>query len=480
LIIADHHQPGPERPPALAVINPHDPLSRYPFRDLCGTAVAWRLACALGRAPEEDLDLVATATVADVVPLLGENRTIVQEGLRRLRAGRGRPGVLALLGEGVPTARDLAFRVAPRLNAPGRMGDAGPALRLLLAEGPVSVSDALAAIEAASAERREAEAAVAVSLDGSSADPFVFLYGEDWHVGVLGLVASRLCEEAGKPVFLLGRSGDGWRGSVRAPAGWDATAWLTACAAHLDRFGGHPGAAGFECRNPETLAEALRRYLPSSAAGGSPVWPLDGELLPAELTLDTAQALAALEPHGEGNPQPRLVLRAAPARQVRTVGQSGRHLKLTLQGVDAIGFGLGYAAAGLQEGSRWDVCCALRRDDYRGKARLQLDVLDLRPAEGDWAGFLAAFPDRPPLVNAYKGLRTMAARGPLPALPVLPLQLSAAAGLPLPTARAAAAIFGELGLIAGAELRSEAVDLAASPTFRLAAQVRERCRAIIL
>jgi single-stranded-DNA-specific exonuclease len=482
LVVLDHHRPGPERPQALAVVNPHLAASRYPFRELCGAAVAWRAACALGRPPEEDIDLVATATVADVVPLLGENRTIVREGLRRLERGRGRPGLHALLAEGPPSARDLAFRVAPRLNAPGRMGDAGPALRLLLAEEGAEVAAALDAIEAATRLRREAEAAVAAAADagGPAAEPLIFRFDPGWHVGVLGPVAGRLAERSGVPVFLCGRVGQTWRGSARAPAGHDVTALLSRCAAWLGRYGGHAGAAGFECADPAALADALRVALREAPpAPGQAGLRLDGDLLPGELTLETALALEALEPHGEGNPPPRLLLRGAAARQVRTVGQDARHLKLTLNGVDAIGFELGFAAAGMEEGSRWDACVRPRADTYRGRSRLQLEVEDLRPAGGAWAPFLAAFPDRAALVEAYRGLRAMAARGPLPPLPVLPLGLSATAGLPLPTARAAAAIFRELGVLADGELRSDPVELASSPSFRLACQVRARCRAII-
>ena len=478
LIILDHHQPGPERPNALAVVNPQLPGSRYPCRDLCGAAVAWRLACALGRDPAEDIDVVAMATVADVVPLLGENRTIVRDGLELLNKGEGRRGLRALLPTGTCTARDLAFRVAPRLNAPGRMGDASPALDLLLADGAATVADALAAIELATVARRQAADQVATALGAAPADPFIFSCGEDWHVGVLGLVAARACEEAGKPVFLLGRAGSAWRGSVRAPAGWDVTSWLAACADQLARFGGHAGAAGFECQDPEALAQALRLHAPAMAAGPAP-WRLDGVLGPDDLTLETADALAALEPHGEGNPPPRFLLPGAAARRVRTVGQGGRHLKLTLNGLDAIAFDLGFAAPGMAEGSRWDACLRPRVDTYAGRVRLQLDVEDLRPADGSWQAFLAAYPDRAPLVDAYRGLRAMAARGPLPPLPALPVALSAHASLPLPTARAAAAIFAELGLLAGPELVAKPVELAASPSYRLAAQVRERCRAII-
>lgn len=480
LIVVDHHLPGPERPRAVAVVNPHDPASRYPFADLCGAGVAWRLACALGQVAEEDVDLAALGTVADVMPLVGENRSLVRAGLRRLNAGRGRPGLQAVLGEGPFTARDLGFRAGPRLNAPGRMGDPAPALDLLLAATPDRVHRHLQELEAANAARREAQAAVAAAAAErvQPQAPVVFAAGEDWPVGVLGLVASRLCEETGRPACVCGRVGERWRGSLRTPAGADAVALLSACAAHLDRFGGHSQAAGFECGDPASLEAALMAAAAGSGGAPGPAEvPLDGELAPEELTLDLAHALSALQPHGAGNPAPRFLLRGATVSQVRTVGREGSHLKAVLGGHDAVGFGLGYAVAGMGERSRWDACIRPRVDRFRGRERLQLEIDDLRPATGDWSDFLAAFPDRDVLVAAYHGLRRLAGQGPLPPGPLLAQRLQAATRLPLATTRAAARIFAELGLVEHGELRRDRVELGTSVSFRLAAGVR---RAIIL
>ncbi len=404
VIVTDHHTPGPELPPAVAVVNPNQPDSTYPEGTLSGAGVAFKLCQALaaraGIGKEElwpHLDIVALATVADLVPLTGENRILVRFGLRFLACTR-KVGLEALLqvsgvtGQSTIEAGQVGFILAPRMNAAGRMGDATRALRLLLTEDPGEAEALARELDEANRARREEEKATlaqALDLLAGDFDPErhfgVVLAGEGWHPGVIGIVASRVVERIHRPVVMVALSGDRGRGSARSISGVHLFRALEGCRRYLLRFGGHAQAAGMDLRK-----EALD---PFRDAFNEAVWEqLGGEaprpMLTADLAIPLADAGAELYglirhagPFGIGNPRPvfwatGLDLATAP----RVVGDG--HLKLRLKdgsaSLDAIGFGLADRVGSSLGGGLVDALFQLREDEYRGIRRLQARLLDVR------------------------------------------------------------------------------------------------------
>ena len=331
VIVTDHHPPRGPLPPAHALLNPQRADSRYPDRDLCGVGVAYTLLRALAMGspalrPDLDagLDLVAVGTVADVAPLRGENRALVQRGLPVL-ARTARPGLRALLAtSGVSaltlTARDIAFGLAPRLNAPGRLGDAGPALALLQAQRPRQARLLAADLEELNRRqeltRAATQQAVARLEAGGGPGPLIVTWEAAWHPGVVGLVAARLVERYGRPAVVVGQMEGRWRGSARSVEGFDIGAALGACADLLVAEGGHPLAAGLEAADERAL-EALRARLEAQAAemlapaAQSATVRIDLHLAAAEVDERLAAAVEALEPCGAGWPAPCVVIHGA-------------------------------------------------------------------------------------------------------------------------------------------------------------------------
>ncbi|MDQ3702018.1 MAG: single-stranded-DNA-specific exonuclease RecJ, partial [Chloroflexota bacterium] len=260
VIVTDHHLPGEELPPALAVVNPHQADCTYPFKELAGAGVAWKVVHALaleGLVPQavadDLLDLVALGTIVDVAPLWGENRLLVQRGLRRLATSL-RPGLRALCSGtgGAVDERTVAFSIGPRLNAAGRMDDPQLALELLLTESSQRAAELVALLEGKNAERQRLTEAVLQQARAQAAemddDPVLVLRGNGWAGGVIGLVASRIAEECGRPAFVVDVGAELCRGSGRSSGGIDLVALLTGCADLLIEFGGHTQAAGFAAR----------------------------------------------------------------------------------------------------------------------------------------------------------------------------------------------------------------------------------------
>ena len=503
VLIADHHQLDPELPPALAVLNPQrDPAS--PFVPLTGVGVTWylvqALGAALGQEPPASLDLVAVGTVADVGPLVGVNRALVQGGLALL-AQTARPGLAALqellrVPPGrPPTPRDISHGIAPRLNAPGRLGDPMPALDLLLARDPSSAAAALDQVEAANTERREAAFAVLTAAEqaaaGHESGPLV-LADPQWPAGLVGPAAAALSDRMGVPVLLANRDASGLcRGSGRAPEGWDLGAALRRCAHLLIRGGGHARAAGFEVRAADL--EALRAALAESGPQevGGRTWLLDGVLDPGEVRLELALAAEDMGPFGAGNPEPHFLLRSVWLEDLRRMGQDGRHLRggLRLPGARgtraAVGFGLGDWLEGLIAGGPWDVVVRPEVNRFRGQASLELCLADAAPTSGDWRPFLEAaraglarrHPDRDTLATAYRRLTTLARQGPLPPDAVLLAHLTPASLPGEEAARAALRILRELSLLDDTGLPPRAhggkVALTGSARFRLGESARQ-------
>ena len=346
-VVVDHHRPG-ERLPECPIVHPT--VSGYPFGDLCAAGVALKLANALdatageapGRAEEDDLDLVALATIADLVPLLGENRRLVREGLHALER-TAKPGLRALmavasLSPGSVDAHAVGFRLAPRINAAGRLGRADAALELLLGDDPERSEEIADELDLLNRERRAAEERILIAAEAARSEapdaPALVLAGEGWHPGVIGIVASRMVERHGRPCVLIALDGEEGRGSGRSIPAYDLHAGLTACAGHLRRYGGHRDAAGLELEL-EALDAFREGFLAHARASLSP-----DDLVPEErvdaivpataLGLPLAEELERLGPFGQGNPRPTLLVPAARMRDVRGLGAEDDHASLTL------------------------------------------------------------------------------------------------------------------------------------------------------
>lgn len=403
VIVTDHHQPGETLPDAVAVVNPHRSDCAYPFEDLCGTGVALRLgelvADEVGHDPEgllDYLDLVALATVADLVPLRGENRVLVHFGLRRFPETR-LAGVAALLGvadvdAAQVTAGHLGYQIAPRINAVGRMDDAAHGVELLLTDDPVTAGRIARRLDKLNRERRDEDQRtldeVLASLEARydpERDFGVVVAGDGWHPGVIGIVASRVVERVHRPVVLIALGPDGGRGSCRSIPDFHLHEALQACSTHLERFGGHRQAAGLDidpARIPaftaDFNAEARRRM---EGEKPRPRRRADADIDLAVVDTSLVHWLGYLGPHGIGNPGPVFRAVGVALDGVREVGTN--HLKATLRSgtarLDAIGFGMWerFSTRGLDEGL-WDALFRLEENEWRGRVSVQAKLIDLR------------------------------------------------------------------------------------------------------
>ncbi|HET7251852.1 MAG TPA: single-stranded-DNA-specific exonuclease RecJ [Gemmatimonadales bacterium] len=405
VIVSDHHLPGDALPQATAVLDPRRPDCASPDKHLCGTGVAFKLAQALVPAlglpdtlPWHFLDYVALATVADVVPLVGENRILVRHGLKLLATSRW-PGLAALVAAaglaGKPLrAGHVGFILAPRLNAAGRIGDAGDGLRLLLTDDPEEAAKLARELETLNARRQEMDQQILVSAEaalaaqGSEQDRAIVLAADEWHPGVIGIVASRLVERYGRPTFLIAWDGDTGRGSGRSIPGFDLHGALHRVGGSLEKFGGHSMAAGLTVRRArydefrvaflEVAAQLLR------AEDLVPAQRIDLEVPLANLSEDLERLMRHLEPCGMGNPAPVFGVRGARAVGARRVGTN--HLRFVLDdgsgALPAIGF---QWADQVPDG--WlehplDVAFRLERDDWQGRSTLQARVATIAPSGG--------------------------------------------------------------------------------------------------
>jgi single-stranded-DNA-specific exonuclease len=393
VIVTDHHRPGEALPECPVVATrPSD----YPFPELCGTGVVLKLLEALG-AEELDrhLDLVALATVADVVPLLDENRALAAHGLRRL-ARTSKPGLKALMRvAGVdPAAVDtgaIAFRLAPRINAAGRLGHPGAALELLLTEDEAEAGRLANELEELNRDRQAVEDRIlrdAVRQVEEWPEPKrrrlgYVIAGEDWHRGVIGIVASRLVERYHRPVVLIagGEPGEDWVGSGRSISAFDLHGALGACSELLGRWGGHRAAAGLSIApgNVEPLAQAFAEHAAGvlSPEDLRPVIPVDAVVRGSELTLGLCEELERLAPFGLGNPNVTLLAVGAELSDLAAVGE-GKHLRLAVTAAGArsgaIAFGRGPALDRYRLPGRYDVAFKLAANHWNGTVTPQLVV----------------------------------------------------------------------------------------------------------
>src|SRR4051794_16014922 len=346
VVVTDHHKPG-DKLPACPVVHPA--LGAYPFASLCGTAVAFKLGQALAIAAGEnadagfgDMDLVALATMCDLVPLVGENRRLAREGIGEMRRGR-RVGLRALMNvAGLAPAdadeRAAGFRLGPRINAAGRLQRADAALELMLTNDEDRAAEVARELDQLNSERQDEETrtlfAAEAELKGHQHLPAVVVAGEGWHPGVVGIVASRLVERYHRPALVAAIEGDSARGAGRPVKGFDLPPGLDACGDLLTRFGGHKMAAGFEL--PAARVPELRAAFARHAAGMLTPWDLDAVqcvdaiVSPHALGLPLAEELAKLGPFGPGNPTPTLLIPAAKLENVVSMGDDKQHARLTI------------------------------------------------------------------------------------------------------------------------------------------------------
>ncbi len=406
VIVVDHHQVPDSPPDALALLNPHQPGCAFPFKGLASVGVAFYLAAALRTRLREAgwphlpdlrdfLDLVAVGTVADLAPLVDENRVLVHAGLKELHRGR-RPGLrllgdLAGLTDGASSAQDIAFRLAPRLNAPGRLGDAQEALLLLIETDHKKARGHAEACHELNIKRqevqevvlREAREQVEQILRTEGSPEVVVVAGQGWHAGVVGIVAAKLVDLYGMPSVVLSLDGDTGRGSARTAHAFHLYNGLHQSATLLLRYGGHAAAAGLSIatENVPALRDALRVAY-RKQLGGEPrarTLSVDAAVTLDEIDERLTQELMLLEPYGMGNPEPTLLLRDAELARHRVVGSG--HLQVTLRtgadSRDGIGFGLGARGQELPQGARVQVAFVPELDTYRGMRRVRLRLRDM-------------------------------------------------------------------------------------------------------
>lgn len=401
VVVTDHHRPQEILPDAVAVVDAYRPDDTSPYKHFSGVGIAFKLLMALedGAGDVEDLleaysDLAAIGTIGDIVPLTGENRTLIRAGLERLSQS-DRPGVQALLeNAGIAgkalTSTNVAFTLVPRINATGRMGAPERAVRLLISGYEEEAEVLSEEICADNEERRRVEAEIAeaafadIEAKGYMKDRVVVVDGENWHHGVIGIVASRVTERCGKPCMIISRGETEAKGSGRSIEGFSLFEAICACGDLLIKFGGHPMAAGITLK-PENI-EAFRKRINRYAAEHFPQMPtqtvtLDCKLNPAALSVSMAQSLTQLEPFGNGNPQPVFGLFNMELSNVTPVGGGG-HLRLTLEKngavITAMRFNTKPEELPYHIGDKIDLAVQLEAREFRGQPSLTVIVRDMK------------------------------------------------------------------------------------------------------
>lgn len=451
VVVTDHHRPQEILPDAVAVVDAYRPDDTSPYKHFSGVGIAFKLLMALedGAGDVEDLleaysDLAAIGTIGDIVPLTGENRTLIRAGLERLSQS-DRPGVQALLeNAGIAgkalTSTNVAFTLVPRINATGRMGAPERAVRLLISGYEEEAEVLSEEICADNEERRRVEAEIAeaafadIEAKGYMKDRVVVVDGENWHHGVIGIVASRVTERCGKPCMIISRGETEAKGSGRSIEGFSLFEAICACGDLLLKFGGHPMAAGITLK-PENI-EAFRKRINQYAAEHFPQMPtqtvtLDCKLNPAALSVSMAQSLTQLEPFGNGNPQPVFGLFNMELSNVTPVGGGG-HLRLTLEKngavITAMRFNTKPEELSYHIGDKIDLAVQLEAREFRGQPSLTVIVRDMKFAAFNTEKNIASlasfekwqrgevlsaedknrlYPDRACLAAIYRALRTV-------------------------------------------------------------------------
>jgi len=400
LIVTDHHEPPEALPDALAVVNPKRADCAYPFKGLAGVGVAFKLAHALlGRVPEELAAWAALGTIADLMPLVGENRAIVKLGLRQLRT-EPPVGFAALFRvAGVErqevSANTIGFGLAPRINAAGRLESADDAVKLLIGDDPVEADAIARRMDALNRERQkmvETAAAEAIELVESAGGPGdgIVVASERWNPGIIGIVASRLVETYYRPTVVIAVDADSGvgKGSARAIPGFHLYDALKTCEPLFEHFGGHESAAGLSIRidNLDAFVEAFRTEASSRLTDELkiPVTHVDAELELSDITIDAIQELEKLAPYGMAHPAPKFAVKRATVGEAAVIGKDKRHAKFRLEGngnrIEAVGFGIGDAVRRVAPGSKLSLVGELSVNEWNGRKSPQIIVKDISVA----------------------------------------------------------------------------------------------------
>ncbi|QNK60060.1 single-stranded-DNA-specific exonuclease RecJ [Paenibacillus sp. PAMC21692] len=483
IVVTDHHEPPERIPNAAAVVNPKQEQCPYPFKGLAGVGVAFKLASALlERPPMEWTDIVSLGTVADLMPLKDENRIFVRSGLERMRLEpsigfRALAEAAGLELEGI-TSTGIAFGMAPRINAAGRLDHAKRAVELLTAADYDSAILGAIGLDSLNKERQRIVDEMVKEADmqwlgkrgaadaaGTEEPSVILVAGVGWNVGVIGIVASKLLERYYKPVVVLGIDPESGmsKGSARSIEGFDLHAALTSCESLLDHYGGHQAAAGMSLHRDKL--DQLEERLSSLAK----TWLSEEDWIPRSLidlrsslqdaTLETISQLALLEPFGVGNPSPRLLFEGTRVADRRAIGKESKHLKMSLgsgrTGLDVIGFGMGPMSGTLEPGCLIDLIGELSINEWNGQRKPQLMLQDLHYERE----LPDVFPAREQFGAVYQQLRKISRaqeRG-------LAEKLAALCSLTVPSVRLMLDVFEELGFI---EIGGGTVNVAVSPVKR--------------
>ncbi len=408
VIVVDHHHVPEVLPEAYAIINPKIPGDTYPFRELCGAGTSFKVATALYQRLLPDrvdelkwlLDVVAIGTVADVMPLIGENRTLVKYGLIVLQKTK-RPGLQEMYAVGrieidgghAPNARMIAFQIAPRINAASRMAHAETAHELLATNDRVRARLLALELESYNVARQKvsqtaAENVRAVAELQFSNEKFIIAEGPEFPLGVVGLVAGKVAHELGKPTGVFQRGDVTSTGSFRSIPGFSIIEALEACSDLFEKFGGHEQAAGLTIQN-DRMTDFIGRFKAIvdeqlKHVETVPELLIDAELHPADLSIDLVRSIGDLAPFGEGNPEPIFQLSGLEIREARTVGKEAKHWKLTLghhslkTNLDAVGWSMALKHTDLRSGERLSIVCQIEENVWNGRSNLQLKLLDLK------------------------------------------------------------------------------------------------------
>ncbi len=410
VVITDHHECRDELPGALAVVNPHRQDSEYPFKELAGVGVVFRLICALEdnknltNICSKYSDIVALGTVADVMPIIGENRIIVKHGLASLVNTKNK-GLCALIEQTFSerrmaerkniTASSIGFGLAPRINAAGRIGDVNRALQLLITESKSEAEEIATYLCAVNRERQFIENKIfeqAVqqieSTHDFDNDKIIVLVSDSWHLGVIGIVASKLTERYKLPSILISVDGDVGKGSGRSVKGFNINEAISACKDLLIKYGGHELAAGLtiDKNNVDAFRKAINEYAKKSFDFDSVYNNIDAdfEIDITDVTVEHAKDIATLEPFGLQNPLPMFCIKDAVICEIFSIGE-GKHLKLTVEKdgymATALYFGMPKERFPFSEGDSADIMCNIDLNDFRGTQSVQMVIKDVRITE---------------------------------------------------------------------------------------------------
>lgn len=423
IIVTDHHTPPPQIPPAYAVINPKQPGCPYPFKDLAGAGVAFKLCQALWQKRNEEplpgyTELCALGTIADLVPLQGENRVLVKAGLQRMKEGCN-IGVQALLASsGIDpqriTAGRIAFTAAPRLNAAGRISHATRGVELLLETDPTKARELADELSELNTERQDIEHTIAsqaieqIKQKGQSTDGVLIAYGTDWHAGVIGIAASRLVETFYRPSLVISVHGDTGKGSCRSIPGFNMYEALRSADDLLLQYGGHTMAAGFsiQIENIEPFRQRLLTYAAQHMTADDyiPEVQIDQVLQPQDINLHFIDELSQLEPYGMGNSRPVFALQQVTLSECRPIGKTKQHLRLGVETgqahtLGAVGWSMASRTADVLEGDQVDLAFTLEPNEFNGTVSPQLVLQDIHDPQPDIQL------DRQVMVQIYMALR---------------------------------------------------------------------------